>query len=469
MEHSNFKWIKRAPAAFLLSFLVCTYSLTAQTREYITLNQAIETALENNRLLAAQRQKLKAADWAVKRSYTEYLPKVSFNQRLTRVDDFSVTKANFAIEGLKSFPGFEDVDIPPFLFKDTYQTNFEIRQSIYTGGRLSNMLETSKIYRESERLNLKDNEAEIMLQVTQAYYSLAQSQDFIQVQRKSLELAERNLQNARTKNELGLRPRSDILRWEAQVASEESRLIEAENAASIAQVNLVNTIGADLFMDVEIDIISESDFTEKRKVYENFTEGGQQEQLHRLFNLAVLNNPGRKNISLQKTISESAIKIARSNFLPQVSFNYSYAWQGNDTPKLDGFKEWSATINISYSLFNGFTEVAELQKAKAEKKQVELQEQDFDRRLKVAIFTAYKNIRTAITKIVLAEKNLLQVTDNLELVQNRYGLGLASNIDLVDAQVLETNARVNLITARYDLLIAGAELENLTGKPIGTN
>jgi len=456
--------LRRVSCLTALLVLAVSASAAARQPQKLTLARAVERALADNRSLAAQRHKLEATGWAVKKAYSDFLPKVSLNQRMTRVDDFSVRNANFAIEGLKSFPGFEDVDIPPLLFKDTYQTSFAVTQPLFTGGQLTRSLEIAKINRESDRLKLREDEAAIELQVTMAYFDYAKSLEFLRVQRESLALAERNLANVRSKNELGLRPKADILRWEAQVASEESRLVELENGTAVARITLANVMGAELSERFEIEIMTGGELENILRKYKSGISGSLDNLLDELYTDALRFNPGRQGVTLSRALSESAVKIARSGFYPQVNFSYNYSWQGNDTPALDGFKSWDASLVLSYSLFNGFGDVASMQKARADLKQSEYLVQDYDRALKVAVFTALNAIRTALSKIELAEKNLIQVTDNRQLVQNRYNLGLASNIDMIDAQVLESTAQGNLITARYDLLIAGAELKRIVGK-----
>lgn len=457
---------------YILLFLISAVCIPApvsaqQTPENLySLQQIIAIALENNLSLEAAKYKLKAADWGVKKAYSEFLPKLAFNQRLTKVDDFSVWNANIAIEGIKSFPGFENVDIPPLLFKNMYQSSFSITLPVYNGGLLTNNLEMAKILRESDRVNLKSAESEITLQTAKAYYNFAQSKEFIRVRQKALELAQRNLKNARAKNELGLRPKSDILRWESQVASEESNLIEAENAVEIAKVSLANLIGIDILEDIDVVEMSESEFLQSKTRFANAVSGDMKSQLNRLYDEALKNNHEKQLTALQTNISQNAEKAARSGFLPQINFAYNYSWQGNDTPALDGFKSWDAAFQLSYPIFNGFGNVSDLQKARAEVQRSKKLEQDYDRNIMLSIFIAFNTIKTSLARITLFEKNLTQAADNLKLIQNRYNLGLASNIDLIDAQVLETTAQVNLVNSRYDLLIAGAELERTLGKPV---
>ncbi|MFC1564310.1 TolC family protein [candidate division KSB1 bacterium] len=447
----------------LLILMIAPDSLSHQTASRMTLRNAINIALDNNFTISAQKEKLTASDWSVKRAYSEYLPKVSLNQRLTRVDDTSVRYANFAIEGLKSFPGFEDVDIPPMLYKDTYQTNFALTMPIYTGGQLKSNLETARIAKESDELTLTDNESEIILQVTRAFYDFIKNKEFLKVRQTTLELSKSNLKNVKAKNELGLRPRSDILRWEAQVATDESAVVEALNGVAIARISLTNLMGIDLHEDIDVEPYSEEEFNRLIGLYSRAMSESQNEKLSGLYSTARQNNTGLQTISLQKELNRTSIKLAKSQFFPQLSLSYNYAWQGNDTPKLDGYKSWDATLNLTYSFFSGFGDLAQVNRSQAELRQAEKLEENFGRNLDVSVFTSYNNIKTALARITLAEKNLIQAMDNLQLIKNRYDLGLASNIDQIDAQLLETTAEVNLISAKYDLLISGAELDRALG------
>ena len=451
-----------------VAFLAVTELLWAAPipEKIYSFRQIIKLALENNRSIQAAQYKLDASNWNVKKAYSEFLPKVLLSQRFTRNDDISVRNANFAIEGIKSFPGFEDVDIPPLLFKNTHSTGFTISIPIYNGGRLSSSLEMSKLTKETDRLGVIDTESEVKHQVSIAFFNYVKSRELIQVREKVLLLAQANLDNARAKNELGLRPKSDILRWEAQVASEESGLIEAQNTAEITQIILANLAGLDVLETFDVSGFPENEFIALRMRYAEYADPGRPDFINRFYNQALLNNPGRQIAEMQSVVSQSAEKIARSAFLPDINFSYSYAWQDNDTPELDGFKSWDATIQVSYALFNGLHDVADLQRARAETRQLEKLEEDFERSIFVSLYTALNTIKSSLARINLSEKNLIHANDNLEIIQSRYNLGLSSNIDLIDAQVLESTAQVDLINARFDLLIAGADLERTIGKSL---
>lgn len=450
----------------IMLFVYPNLGLAQVDGETYTLKRIISTALLNNRELMSMKEKLIAQDWSVKKAYSNFLPKADITQRLTRVDDISVRNANFSIEGLKSFPGFEDVDIPPFLYKDTYQTTLNLRMPIFNAGENRNELQLAKLNRENEKLNFEDFEDGMIKNVTNDYYNYIKSTDLIKIMEKSFEQSKKTLETIKNKYELGLRPRSDLLRWEAQHSNDESNLLEAQNNSFIAKANLAQTMGIDILSEFNVADVSDTDMSILIGFYNSFLTGSFEKKLNTLYNIALENSHTKKSIGVKKKISQNSINKAKSNFLPKINFAYNYNWQANDTPKLDGFKQWDASINLSYSLFNGFGDTADIQKAKAELKSAELEEQSVDRSLKVLIYSAYKNIQTALSKISLFEKNLVQTEENLSELNNRFELELSSNLELIDAQLLQITAETNLLSSKYDLLIAGAEIDRALGKPL---
>ena len=98
---------------------------------------------------------------------------------------------------------------------------------------------------------------------------------------------------------------------------------------------------------------------------------------------------------------------------------------------------------MSYALFNGFHDLADLQRSRAETRQIQTLEENIERSILVSLYTVLNTIKSSLARITLSEKNLVHTGDNLKSIQSRYNLGLASNIDLIDAQVLETTAQVD--------------------------
>ena len=66
-------------------------------------------------------------------------------------------------------------------------------------------------------------------------------------------------------------------------------------------------------------------------------------------------------------------------------------------------------------------------------------------------------------KFYIAKKTVEQTAENLRVLDNSYQVGLAANIDVLDAQVIHTKSGADLINARYDYWIAKARLDRSMG------
>jgi len=77
------------------------------------------------------------------------------------------------------------------------------------------------------------------------------------------------------------------------------------------------------------------------------------------------------------------------------------------------------------------------------------------------------NVKSALKKVKIAQKAVEQAEENLRIIENKYEVGMASNVEVIDVQVAYTGAKANAINALYDFYIARGELEKSMGT-IGT-
>ena len=89
------------------------------------------------------------------------------------------------------------------------------------------------------------------------------------------------------------------------------------------------------------------------------------------------------------------------------------------------------------------------------------------RNIRQNLLLAYRStqlkLRGAAKRITSAKKVLEEADENLEIMQNRYEVGLASNLQLIDAQIAHRDANMNFINALYDFLLAEVETARARG------
>ncbi|MFQ5709859.1 MAG: TolC family protein, partial [bacterium] len=206
--------------------------------QIITLDQAIETALANNPTLKAARQGLSAAQHRVKESKLDLLPKADLRFGYSRLDPATVRRGNvFVGVGralVEQFNAGDPNDIRPGAYDDNFSTNLQVVQPIYNGGANWAAVGMARAQAEGNEHALEDTKQEVILQVKTRYLRILQTQELVALAQKSLLSSEEHLKSSQKMLEVGLRNRTEVLRWEVQKANEEGRLVEAENNLTFA-------------------------------------------------------------------------------------------------------------------------------------------------------------------------------------------------------------------------------------------
>ena len=118
---------------------------------------------------------------------------------------------------------------------------------------------------------------------------------------------------------------------------------------------------------------------------------------------------------------------------------------------------------MNLPIFHSFSNLARVQERKARLKSFEEKEEETERLLTLDVIRSRLNLETALKKIHIAEKTIEQTSENLRVLDNSYKVGLAANIDVLDAQVIHIKSEANLINARYDYWITKAQLDRAMG------
>ncbi|MDZ7343319.1 MAG: TolC family protein, partial [candidate division KSB1 bacterium] len=179
--------------------------------------------------------------------------------------------------------------------------------------------------------------------------------------------------------------------------------------------------------------------------------------------LALQQNPALRIMDANVELANAQVKVARSNFTPKISLAYNYSWEANNTLSLDSFSSWSLSVVAQIPIFNSFRDYTDLKRATDLKKQMQDLETDFERQLRLQVLQASLNLEMAKKQMVITEKAKAEAEENFRVVNHSYEVGLASNLDFLDAQQAKNQARWDHVNARYDYLLAQAALAQAMG------
>lgn len=422
----------------------------------LTLEQAVNTALDNNLSLQAAKQGARSSQWGLKKAYLDYLPQVNFGFQYVRLDQGTLDRANafynFVNDPANSqfLPEELRRNVRPGAWRNSYGPSVSVVQPIYTGGVLSSQLNLAQAMDVRGQASLEETRQRVIFETHNAYFQVLKAQELLALAEESHRSAQRHLETSKKMLEVGLRARNEVLRFEVALATAENAVIVAQNNLELTKSALNQVMGVTLEHEVTLQPVSDFSWQAPRTLAEQ-TE------------IALRRHPGVQIMKSNVSAQRASVGLARSGFLPRVGLAYNYSWEANDTWAFDSFRTWSLAISASIPVFNSFQNYAGLQRERAALQQAQKMEEDFTRGLQLQVKQASLNLAAAEKRIAIAEKAVEEANENLRIVNNSYEVGLLSSLDVVDAEVAATQAKASRIEARYDFFLAKAQLARAMG------
>jgi outer membrane protein TolC len=454
-------------------FLLFGSALTARSQEVLTIQQAIDIALERNHTLRSAEYDLSAARWGKWNSVTNFLPKVELSSSATRIDQDTYIRANAAVDFIKlgagalGLPPSALENIKPFAYLNSYETNLTVIQPVFNGGLEIVGLSAAGALKDRSEYSYLDTKQDIVSKIKTTYLNVLKAEEFVSLATESLERTKRYLETTKRRADLGSRTETDVLRWEVQYSADEVNLITAKNYLALAKLQLNDLMGVDLHKVYTLEKIIQTDSATTVPLDTVFSGnsaslGGLGEAAQMTFD-RLSGHPSM--MAMKSNLDLAGINISKewTNFLPRINFVYQYGWERNESVSLDGIRPWSLTLSLKYPIFSSFRDFTSLERSYAEYYRAEEQIESFKTGLVMQATNAQLNVNAARMKIETTRKGLRQALDVLNSVTRRYESGGASNIDVIDVQTAYTSAKTNYITAVYDYYISEIQLERATG------
>lgn len=409
----------------------------------LTLDKAMDIALSENPIIKVADEEIVLKKVADKEAWQNLLPQASITGTL----DHTIQAAQMNLGG-QSFKMGQDnsntanaglsVSLPlfaPSVYKAMKMTKTDIELAV----------EKSR----SSRIDLVN-------QVSKAFYQLMLSQDSYAVLQESYKLAEDNFNIVNAKYEQGAVSEFDKISAEVQMRSLKPSLISANNAVTLAKLQLKVLMGITADIDIKID--------DSLDRYESALFA---QQLNGV-NEGLTNNTTMKQLDLNMKMLNQNIKSLKTNFMPTLgmSFNYQYQSLYNSNLNLFGY-DWSGSSSLMFNLSIPLYKASNFTKLKSNRIQIRQLQQnrlDTERKLNMQM-QSYQNNMTASTEQVVSNKvNVMQAEKAVQIAGKRYEVGKGTVLELNTSQVSLTQAQLTYNQSIYDYLVAKADLDQVLGK-----
>jgi outer membrane protein len=160
------------------------------------------------------------------------------------------------------------------------------------------------------------------------------------------------------------------------------------------------------------------------------------------------------------------VSSAKTVYIPSLRMSSGYNWSNQTVSFSGGNTSWNMSLSMSYPIFNGFQRETSIDRAQYVQRVTSLRENDARLAAREEADAALQNLLTAEQAIVIAEGAALVAAEDLRVVRERYAVGAATILDILVSQNAVTQSDVDVITTRYDYILARAELEAILGREL---
>ncbi|MEW5900985.1 MAG: TolC family protein, partial [Acidobacteriota bacterium] len=398
----------------------------AQDKITLTLEKSINLALEQNPFYLASQQRVDAAQARMREAASQFFPSLNA-QGLQNLDE-----KVFVLEFPSLIPGGRPQRVAIDFTRD-YQFSLSLSLPLYTGGRLSSGYRTAKYSYLSSQEASRQTTQETVFNVKRGFYGYLLAEQLVKVSAEALDLAAKLLQNVKNMYEVGMASRLDLLRAEVRVANLKPPLINARNNLALAELSFKTLLGLDVAQPVEI--AGEMTF---QPVEINLEES---------IAKALANRPELNQLNYQKRMAYEMVKVARADYFPTlaISGNYNF-WADTFSFKKNTWQNFYAfNLVLSIPIFNGLATPAKVAESQAAVRELEFTEKGLVNNVKFEVQAGFLNLNQAKESLLSQEKNVDEALESARIAELNYAEGLVTILDVAQAQVSVSEARINYL------------------------
>ncbi len=435
--------------------IVCSLTSAGAQTLTLSLDKALEIALNDNPTIVVSGLEIERQDWVRKQTIGNLLPNVSVQSQYS----YSIVKQEMA-KGL-SFGADNTINNTASLSLPLYApTVYETLKMNHT--QMEQAVENAR----SSKITLTN-------EVKKGYYNILLAEQSLSVLKESEKSIAETVANTEAMYNQGLASEYDLLSAQVQLSNLRPNIVQTENSIKAAKLLFKMYLG----LPAESDFVLEGslgDFAEEVAMAIIPTDS-----------VDLSNNTDLRSLDFQRRMLEHQLRMTNASRLPTVAAFSTFIYSGNDNSMNFGEiiggsmgapttpttkKEWwwqhplSAGISISIPIFSGGRNLNKAHEIRNSLSQLSLQKDYLAESINVQVESAFNNILTAKEKMTSNEITVRQASKAYEIAQVRYNAGTGTILELNSSELSLTQAKLNYSQAIYDFLAARADYEKIIGK-----
>jgi len=415
-----------------------------------TLEQALVQAYQNNPSLNSQRAAVRVTDENVPQALSGYRPKVT----VTGTGGQQSLSSNTRVVS-PNLPASVSPNTPAtYAVQSGYNTpasyGATITQTLFNGFQTANKTRQAESQVLAARATLRVTEQTVLLNAATAYMNLLRDSAVLELQRRNVEVLQEQLRQTRDRFNVGEVTRTDVAQSESRLAAGRSQVLTAEATYTASVATYRQVIGVNpgkLSAGTPVDRFSPH------------SVGG-------AVGLATAVHPAVATAQFNVDAAQQAVKVAEASLYPTVSVTGAYTKNYEVAGSLNTIEQYQASVlgTLSIPIYQGGAEYSLIRQAKETLGQRRLDLDVARDQVRQSTVQAWGQLEAAKSNVDSTQAQVQAAEIALNGVREEARVGQRTTLDVLNAQQELVNARVALVGAQRDRVVASYTLLASTGR-----
>ena len=417
----------------------------------ITYPQALDTMLSLNESLQSSRAEVEQREYEARAARGLSLPNISLSGRLTRLNDPINLDLNPIRDVILAMhPAVPSAMVPSFVENIQSDTFFKAQMNmvwpVYTGGKIKAAKNAADAGIREAEAKLDRSTGTLASELARYYFAARLAEQVYRIRTEVKEALELHLFQARRLQEEGFIARTEMLHAQVALAQADRELKSSRRDTDLSRIALANILASDNYVKPTTPLF----LIQAVDPAESFVSQARN------------NHPALEQLQAVRQKAGENLRAAKSELYPQVYLFGTRELYENDLTVLE--PSWAVGAGINFTIFDGRARANRILAARKLEDQVDLQRLKVARDLETLVLSRYQELMKAREQFDALQASLDLAEENLRARIRSFEEGLATSLDVVDAQLSLSSIKVERMRSAYDFDVALAQLLEACGR-----
>lgn len=431
--------------ATLLALAAVSGAAPAPDARIITYEDAIRIALEQNTTLRQAENAAALSDLDIRQARNQFLPNL-----------------NLSTQAAKSFGRSFSESVGGTIDTTANSMNLNVNSGVTLFDGFSNVasLRQARASGKANQLDVQRARETVVFTVASDYLALIQQQEQLGVQREALASQAALEEQIQSYVDAGARTIADLYQQQANVAGARLAVVQAERAAELAKVDLIDAL--------QLDPRGAYEFSPPAA--EAIAAAGERPALPSLMDEALARRADLNAEQTRVQAADQGVRVARGGFWPTLSLSAGYGTSYNSASppsfndQLDQRRGGSIGLNLTFPIFDRSGVRIDTRRAEIQADNARLALEAQRNAVGSQVRRAYLDFRSADEQLTAAEAQEKAAALALQATQDRYAAGAATLVEVTQARATQVQAASSVVSARYATLFQRTLLDYYVGR-----